>query len=97
MLVIEVMPDTTPSVVPSKNLTILGPHEAQNYSLRAVIYLGNFHYTTRMLGLDGNIWSYDGRKNGRTPYLDQVCTNPNMHMGSLATFGSHRASIYIYT
>ena len=97
MLVIEVMPDTTPSVVPSKKLTIPGPHEAQNYSLRAVIYLGNFHYTTRMLGLDGNIWSYDGRKNGGTPYLDQVCTNPNMHMGSLDTFGGHRASIYIYT
>ena len=96
MLIIEVMPDTTPSVVHSRNLVIPGPHEPVDYLLRAIIYLGNFHYTTGMLGRDGNIWTYDGRKNGGTPYLDQECTNPNIHMGPLATFGGHRACIYIY-
>src|SRR6202044_2633379 len=73
MLVVEPTPDTQPSVKPSLTLTVPGPANLETYWLRGIIYLQNFHFAARMLDSESRIWSYDGRKNNGTPWLDANC------------------------
>lgn len=39
-------------------------------TLRGLIYLGNFHFVSRIVTLDGNVWYHDGIETGNTSVFD---------------------------
>jgi hypothetical protein len=98
ILVIEVTPGTTPTVLPSNMLKIPSIHEPTTYMLRGIIYLGQFHFTARLIDPQGLIWCYDGRKNGGVPWADDSCcsTDVDVHIQRLNFFDSRSAYLYIY-
>jgi hypothetical protein len=75
LLKIEVTPRVHPSIDPSITIHVPGPQRLERYTLQAVIYLGGFHFTMRMLDPHGNIWSYDRRKNNGFPWWDSHCAS----------------------
>jgi hypothetical protein len=99
MLVMEVIPDTCPKVIPSAKIFLPVRDGVLTYSIRGVIYLGQFHFTARMIHSDGNIWSYDGQKNHGIPWLDDNCRSMQTpaHVTALMEFDNHSAHLYIYT
>jgi hypothetical protein len=99
LLTIEVTPGTYPTVLPSMTLKIPGPQRVENYTLRAVIYLGQFHFTARMFDLQGNVWSHDGRKNNGRPWLDNSCgsSTNGIDRERITTFDGRSAYLYLYS
>ena len=98
LLVVEVTPETHPLVFPSIVLDVPGPHDTKQYLLRAIIYLGHFHFTVRMIDSERNIWSYDGRRNSGIPWIDHGCKSMESAMDreALVTFDGRAAYLYIY-
>jgi hypothetical protein len=98
LLVVEVTPETLPLVFPSMMLDVPGPHDTKRHLLRAIIYLGHFHFTARMIDSERNIWSYDGCRNGGIPWIDHGCksTESAMDREALVTFDGRAAYLYIY-
>jgi PIF1-like helicase len=99
LLKFEITPGIHPAVDPSITIHIPGPQRLECYTLRAIIYLGGFHFTARMLDSHDNIWSYDGRQNKGFPWRDNHCATSRdpAHVAALATFDGHPAYLYIYS
>jgi len=98
LLVVEVTPETRPLVIPSMMLDVPGPRDTKRYLLRAIIYLGRFHFSARMIDSERNIWSYDGRINGGIPWIAHGCesTKNIVDREALVTFDGRAAYLYIY-
>ena len=98
LLVIEVSPGMVPTPVPCAVLKVPGTQKEANYALRAVIYLGNFHFTAKLIDNNGQIWAYDGKKNGGIPCKDSNCvsTNGNSELDLLMDSNGQSAHLYIY-
>jgi hypothetical protein len=92
LLVIEVTPGTCPSVVPSLTLEVPGPGKLETYALRGIIYLGQYHFTARLLDPDGNIWSHNGQKNFGQPWLTGNTNNQDV----LTIFNGREPYLYLY-
>ena len=99
LLLVEVSLNTEPAVIPCAELTIKGTNKVEHYTLVAVIYLGGFHFTARMVDCEGTIWSYDGRQNNGSPWFDNKCgsVRNETDLAALPMFQGHPAHLYIYT
>ena len=98
LLIIEVTPGTKASVLPCTRLTIPCNERVESYMLTGIIYLGHYHFTSRMIDEKGVIWSYDGQKNNGSPWLDHNCSsiqNPT-HLSNIPIFEGRAAYLYIY-
>ncbi|KAG2107457.1 uncharacterized protein F5147DRAFT_577739, partial [Suillus discolor] len=40
------------------------------YVLHGIIYLGNYHFSARLVDAVGHVWQYDGRQNGGVSTMD---------------------------
>jgi len=98
MLVIEVTPGTKPLVQLCIRLNMPGHDSVYNYNLCGVIYLGQFHFTARMINTNSKIWSYDGQKNHGMPWKDYGCnsTEDPTHIDALANLDGRSAYLYVY-
>jgi hypothetical protein len=54
----------------------------RHLKLRGIIYLGGYHFTARLINLNGNVWFHDGRTSRDTCEAQ----------GQLASFDSSRLS-----
>jgi hypothetical protein len=98
LLVFEVSPGTVPTPIPCAVINVPCVQEVEGYALRGVIYLGHFHFTARLIDRSGQIWNYDGQKNGGIPYRDNNCefTIENAQMDSLTVLDDRPAYLYVY-
>ena len=90
----EVPADLSHRVFASEKLII--PHQMQTctYQLAAIIYFGDLHFCTQVIGPDRRIWVHDGRLNAGKPFV-----NPNANldsMNSLQTYRTNVAYLYLY-
>ena len=83
LLVFEIVPGTLPSHIPIKVLNVACSHGVNRYSLRTIVYLGQFHFTTRLLDKQGGIWCYDGQKNGGTASQEGSWSAIDEHLGHI--------------
>ncbi|KAG2124014.1 hypothetical protein DEU56DRAFT_744957 [Suillus clintonianus] len=90
-----------PALFPSPKLFIPSKTADVEYVLRGIIYLGNYHFTARLVdGRDG-VWQYDGRINGGLPAADlpaSHCVANNIFTSSslLNTHGPNEAHLLVY-
>ena len=63
----------------SRRLTLNVGHRQKTYYLRGIIYFGNFHFTSRIVMGNGNVWFHDGiatggrtQRHGRLAYLSDL-------------------------
>ncbi|KAF6745859.1 hypothetical protein DFP72DRAFT_785879, partial [Ephemerocybe angulata] len=62
------------------------------YNLRAIVYLGAYHYTARIIHRN-TVWEYDGQlNNGRLSMSSAQITDLNV----LQSMGGRRAHIFLY-
>ncbi|KIJ09419.1 hypothetical protein PAXINDRAFT_17496 [Paxillus involutus ATCC 200175] len=61
----------TVKVEPSRLLGLPIAHGTATYALKGIIYLGGFHFSARLIK-GSKIWSYDGRENGGSPWLETL-------------------------
>lgn len=97
LLTFEIVPETLPQHVPSRELNIT---EALNnsktlYRLHSIIYHGDYHFTSRLFSYTNNsIWTYDGQKNNGFPQLESSSDYSNSQ--TLMTLDGRSAHIYVY-
>lgn len=99
LCVFDVVPGTTPAVLPSRCLSLPCLSGEKAYALRAVIYHGLYHFTSRVITDDGLVWFYDGRTNNGIPWIDETCrsTKVETHWNKLPLFDDRSAISYIYS
>jgi len=52
-------------IKPSKDIKFRGDdNKVVHYRLRGLLYFGSFHFTSRILSLDGDVWYHDGMQTG---------------------------------
>ncbi|KAG1823154.1 hypothetical protein EV424DRAFT_1314768 [Suillus variegatus] len=101
LLTFEVDGQLHPRILPSSSVMLPGDAAPHKYSLRGVIYLGSYHFNTRIIDKDRQVWQHDGRCNDGTPAFDRDATVANKSssdclptlMSSLRTADAH---MYIY-
>ena len=99
LLLVEVSLNTEPAVIPCAELTIKGTNKVEHYTLVAIIYLGGFHFTARMVDCEGTIWSYDGQQNNGSPWFNNKCGSVwnETDLATLLMFQGHPEHLYIYS
>ena len=56
---------STYTIKPSKYLKFTGPSNKMiKYHLRGLLYFGNFHFTSRVISPEGDVWYHDGMNMG---------------------------------
>jgi hypothetical protein len=83
--------DRNSPVEPSPTLTFDSPSQQLRYSLRAIIYAGGNHFTTRFRDQLGRWWKHDGRLFLGVPRPDNIQSEVE-----LFTNDTRFACIYIY-
>lgn len=78
-------------VSPSPILTFDSPAQQLSYSLRAIIYAGGNHFTTRFRDRSGGWWNHDGQLFSGVPQCDDIRSE-----AELLANGPRFACIYIY-
>jgi len=98
LLVFEIVPGTLPMHIPTKVLNVAYSHGVNIYSLRAIVYLGQFHFTARLLDKQGGIWRYDGRENGGTPSREGSWSaiDETAQSHALTSLDGRSAHLYVY-
>jgi hypothetical protein len=48
-----------------KSIQLTVAKQKTNFSLRGMIYFGGYHFTSRVISLEGNVWYNDGMITGR--------------------------------
>ena len=56
-----------PSIFPSWNIEI---PSMNSYRLSAIVYLGSYHFTARLVLENGSVWKYDGKSNNGIPIFE---------------------------
>jgi hypothetical protein len=60
----EIPPDMSQHVLPSNYLQLTNINSQNiSYKLKAIIYLGGFHFTARLIEENGKTWAYDSQIN----------------------------------
>ena len=78
-------------ILPSLTLTFDSPIQQLSYSLRAIIYAGGNHFTTRFCDRSGRWWNHDGQLFSGVPQPDDIQSE-----AELLANGTRFACIYIY-
>jgi len=88
---------TSSHILPSWNLTI--PQASQNitYQLSAIIYLGYFHFTSRLILKNGSVWKYNGNSNSGTPAFEFGAQKTYSELVQFLSLEDRMAHIYIYS
>lgn len=97
-LTFEIMPNTIPVHIPNKSIRIRSStiDKTNTYTLRAIIYHGQYHFTVRLFDKNNNIWIYDGQKNEGFPTFDSSLQNhTNLHF--LTSLDERSANTYLYS
>ena len=95
LLKFEITPGTVPIPIPSRTISLQTFDSSITYNLRAIIYLGNFHFTARLFHAE-DIWIYDGQKNDGYPSQKRSWSSiSNLH--DLTTLELRDAHIYVYS
>jgi hypothetical protein len=92
----EVVPDTRPVHVPSIDLHIQSRQRRIQYSLRGIIYCGQYHFTARLFDSHHNIWIYDGQANGGFPSSECMLADFS-DLTQLTFLHGRNAHLYLYT
>jgi len=50
----------------SNKLEFIKNDKVTTLYLRGIVYLGGFHFTSRIIREDGQVWYHDGRETGKT-------------------------------
>ena len=79
------------SIHPSPQISIPTLNRKAYFILRGIVYLGDFHFSARLL-LSSDIWCYDGQLNDGRPFID----SQNIPL-DIQSFGGKSAHVYIYT
>lgn len=90
LLCLEIIPDSqcTPSQLLEFNSTL----GSLSYCLRAIIYHGQYHFTSRIILCEGTVCYYDSQDNqGHLEIELQQCNDIN-----LTKLGDQTTSLYIY-
>ena len=97
LLTFEIAPNTIPLHVPNKKIYIKTSllNSTQEYNLRAIIYYGSYHFTTRLFDKENNIWIYDGQKNNGFPKFDGTLLDDS-NLNNLTSLEDRTGHIYIY-
>jgi hypothetical protein len=66
-----------------------------NYELKGIVYLGEFHFTSRIITSDYKVWFHDGRVTARTCYEEGLLSDFNKT--DLLTCDGKRAMLVVYT
>ena len=78
-------------VVPSLTLTFNSPAQRLSYSLQAIIYVGQYHFTVRFRERSGRWWNHDGQIASGVPQLDDVQSEEQLLVN-----GTRFANMFIY-
>ena len=90
----EVPTEITSTISPSQILIICNANViSDHYLLREIIYLGQLHFTARLITPNNTAWAYDGQVNMGIPIKD-LCAINNIHQ--LKTFQGKQAYVYVY-
>jgi hypothetical protein len=95
LLTIEVQPSLDPIFLSSKTLIIKTLNSHVEYNLRAIVYHGNFHFTSRLFDPQNGVWIYDDQKNNGFPILEKTSTDP-FHPHDMRAIDNRLAHLYIY-
>jgi len=85
------------TILPSWNIKILLLLEPFQYQLSAIIYLGGFHFTIRLIHKNGSVWKHNGATNNGIPILDFIAQKTDSELEQLLTLEQRKAHIYIYS
>jgi hypothetical protein len=95
LLFFEVPPGS--SVSPSLYIKAPSLHCEVSYRLTAVIYLGGYHFTCRLIIEDGTIWKHDGQDDNGRPCLDvRILALPHI-LPEISFLDFRKAHFYIYS
>jgi hypothetical protein len=84
-------------VLPSWNIEVPSPSHRNLYRLSAIIYLGGFHFTSRLISANGSVWKYDGRLNNGVPIYEFSAQRLESELLRFLSLDSRKAHIYIYS
>ena len=92
------------SILPSSqiNLPSLYLNRQVSYRLAAIIYLGQYHFTCRLITDDHAIWLHDGQIDYGRPYADIPDHNPSESstqshfLSNILVLNNRKAHIFIY-
>ena len=76
-------------ITPSLQISIPCKEGLSHYRLSSVIYIGGFHFMTRLLPNNGTVWNYDGRIAKGTPQLEQITLILEQSLQSLENRNAH--------
>jgi hypothetical protein len=101
LLCFETGGQSHPSVLLSAIINVPGDQLANKYVLQGVIYLEDYHFKTRLLGLDQQVWQHDGHSNSGLPMFDEDATSAKSlssdHFASMiSSLTTADAHMYIY-
>jgi hypothetical protein len=86
-------------VHPSWYIEVPSPSLRNVYRLSAVVYLGGFHFTYRLISENGSVWKYDGQINNVVPIFE-FSAQPERSESEILQFlslDSRKAHIYVYS
>jgi hypothetical protein len=90
----EIPPDMSQHVLPSNYLQLTNINSQNiSYKLKAIIYLGGFHFTARLIEENGKTWAYDSQINRGIADEDQ---NTIQNQTELTKLQNRQAYIYLY-
>jgi len=96
-LEVPMQPESTLSgVLPSWFIEVPSSSQNSSYQLSAIIYLGDFHFTSRLISEDGSVWKYDGQLNNGVPVFEFSAHRSESELLHFLSFNSRKAHIYIY-
>ena len=95
LLTFEIAPAIVPLHVPKIKIKIRKRDTFVEYYLRAIIYLGNFHFTARLIDACQRVWIYDSQKNDGNPSPDKSMFN-NLDLQDVTTLDDRCAHLYVY-
>jgi hypothetical protein len=84
------------SVLPSPYIKVPSLHCQVSYRLAAVIYLGGYHFTCRLVMNDYAIWKYDGQIDNGRPCPDVHAPSFPQFLSEMLFLGTRKAHFYIY-
>jgi hypothetical protein len=85
------------NVLPSWDIEVPSSSHRNVYRLSAVVYLGGFHFTSRIISENGTVWKYDGRLNNGVPIFEFSAQKLETELLQLLSLDSRKAHIYIYS
>lgn len=80
-------------IEPSREFQVPSTCGVARYSLKAIIYLGDNHFSARFCA-EGKIWNYDGQVNGGVPYMEPTLSDVDLCMQ--LHFAQRDAHLLIY-